>query len=377
MKVRAAVLEEMGRATPYAASRPLSVREVDLAAAAYGEVTVRVEAAGLCHSDLSVIDGSRPRPLPMVLGHEAAGTVEALGPGVDDLAVGDHVVFVFIPSCGTCACCAEGRPALCIPGATANLAGVLLSGQRRLSYHGQSLNHHIGVSAFADYATVSRRSLVKVDRDLPFEYAALFGCAVLTGVGAVVNGACVTAGSSVGIVGLGGVGLAALLGAKAAGAERIVAVDLAQSKLDLAMSLGATDTFVADADAVTRIREATDGGVDNAVEFAGSAAAVQLAYGIVRRGGSMTTAGLPAATASFPVPAVNIVAEEKTIRGSYLGSCVPSRDIPRFIRMFQRGQLPVDKLLSHRFRLDEINEGFDQLREGKLVRGVVDMEKRV
>lgn len=371
MKIRAALLERSGLSTPYAESRPLEIAEIDLEGPGYGEVLIRIEAAGLCHSDLSVIEGNRPRPLPMVLGHEAAGTVEEIGPGVDDLALGDHVVCVFVPSCGTCPSCAEGRPALCEPGAAANGAGVLLSGDRRLFHFEAPVNHHLGVSGFAEYATVSRRSLVKIDRDLPLEHAALFGCAVLTGVGAVVNSARVSPGSTVAVLGLGGVGIAALLGAKAAGAERIVAVDLSRRKLDLALELGATDVFEANADAVPAIKEATGGGVEQAIELAGSVAALQLAYAITRRGGSVTTGGLPSPSAVLQLPAVSLVAEEKTIRGSYLGSCVPSRDIPRFIRMFQRGLLPVDRLLTDRFELEAINEGFDKLREGKMVRGIV------
>ena len=372
MKIRAAILEQSGLPAPYAVSQPLKIREVELAGPGQGEVLVRIEAAGLCHSDLSVIDGNRPRPLPMVLGHEAAGVVEALGPGVEDLVVGDHVVFVFVPSCGTCECCSDGRPALCIPGAAANGAGVLLSGGRRLSEHEHKLNHHLGVSAFADYATVSRQSLVKVDRELSFEHAALFGCAVLTGVGAVMNGAKVAPADKVAIIGLGGVGMAALLGARAAGAEQIVAVDISREKLDIALAMGATDVFLATDEGVDEaIRAATNGGVDHAIELAGSVAALQLGYRIAKRGGELTTGGLPAPTAVLPIPAVNLVADEKTVRGSYLGSCVPSRDIPRFVRLFQRGLLPVDKLLSRRMRLDEINMGFDLLREGRLLRGVV------
>jgi alcohol dehydrogenase len=376
MKIRAAILEQSGLPTPYAQSGPLAIREIDLAGPGQGEVLVRIEAAGLCHSDLSVIDGNRPRPLPMVLGHEAAGTVEALGAGVDDLVVGDRVVMVFVPSCGTCECCSDGRPALCIPGAAANGAGVLLSGERRLSEHTHAnihaLNHHLGVSAFAEYATVSRQSLVKVPHDLAFDHAALFGCAVLTGVGAVMNGARVKAGDKVAVIGLGGVGMAAVLGARAAGAEQIVAVDISQAKLDLALSFGATDAFLATADrAAEAIREATGGGVQHAIELAGSVAALQLGYQIARRGGELTTGGLPAPTAQFPIPAVSLVAEEKTVRGSYLGSCVPARDIPRFISLFRRGLLPVDRLLSRSMPLDQINDGFDLMREGHLIRGVV------
>ena len=377
MRIRAAILEQSGLPAPYASSTPLKIRNVTLDGPAHGEVLVRIVAAGLCHSDLSVIDGNRPRPLPMVLGHEAAGVVEALGDGVDDLAVGDHVVMVFVPSCGTCACCAEGRPALCIPGAAANGAGTLLSGQRRLAALEASeprpLNHHLGVSGFAEYATVSRRSIVKLPPDLAFEHAALFGCAVLTGVGAVVNGARISAGSTVAIIGLGGVGIAALLGARAAGAERIVAVDLSRAKLDLALSLGATDAFQAGEGAATAIREATGGGLDHVIELAGAVPALELGYEITRRGGTLTTGGLPGPNAVFAVKGVSLVGEEKTIRGSYLGSCVPSRDIPRFIRLFQRGMLPVDKLLTRTMPLEAINQGFDDLREGKLVRGCVVM----
>ena len=234
MKIRAAVLDKMGAAPPYAQSRPLTIAMVDLAPPGRGEVLVKIAAAGLCHSDLSVINGDRPRPLPMALGHEAAGIVESLGEGVTDLQPGDHVVVVFVPSCGHCAPCAEGRPALCEPGAAANGCGTLLSGARRLTRDGAPLNHHLGCSVFAEYATVSRQSLVKIDPEVSLEEAALFGCAVLTGVGAVVNTAQVRAGASVAVIGLGGDGLAALIGAHAAGARQIIAIDLEDDKLEMA-----------------------------------------------------------------------------------------------------------------------------------------------
>lgn len=374
MQIMAAVLEASGLPAPYADSRPLKVRTVDLNGPGSGEVLVRIVAAGLCHSDLSVIEGTRPRPLPMVLGHEAAGVVEEVGLGVTDLKRGDHVVCVFVPSCGTCEYCCEGRPALCIPGAAANGQGTLLSGDRRLFGHDHhdALNHHLGVSAFAEYATVARQSLVKVDPDLDPRHAALFGCAVLTGVGAALNGAAVTAGDTVAIIGLGGVGMAALLGARAAGAERIVAIDVAPHKLDWARDLGATDTFLAtDPQVGDAIRDATSGGVRKAIELAGSAAALDLAYKITRRGGTMVTAGLPPPTTMVSIPAVGLVAEEKSIKGSYLGSTVPARDIPRYIRLFQRGQLPVDRLLTAEMPLAEINTGFDRLRQGSLLRGLI------
>jgi alcohol dehydrogenase len=375
VKVNAAVLHAMGAKPPFAQTRPLSIETLELAPPGPGEVLVKVAAAGLCHSDLSVINGDRPRPMPMALGHEASGIVEALGDGITDLKRGDHVVMVFVPSCGHCPPCAEGRPALCEPGAAANGAGTLLSGARRLSKDGQPINHHLGCSVFADHAVVSRRSMVKIDPELPLDEAALFGCAVLTGVGAVVNTAQVRAGASTAVIGLGGVGLASLLGARAAGARQIVAVDLSDAKLELAKSLGATHTFNASApDTVEKIREATGGGVEYAFELAGSVRALDTAYRITRRGGTTVTAGLPPPTATFPLPPVNLVAEERTLKGSYIGTCVPSRDIPRFIELYKQGRLPVDRLMSGRLALDEINHGFDLLHEGKAVRQVVVFE---
>jgi len=373
MKIRAAVLNEMGAALPYARSRPLRIEAVELEAPGQGEVLVRMGAAGLCHSDLSVINGDRPRPTPMALGHEAAGVVEEVGPGVDDLRKGDHVVLVFMPSCGHCNPCAEGRPALCENGAAANGAGTLLSGARRIFREGGApIHHHMGCSAFAEAAVVSRRSCVKVDPALPLEEAALFGCAVLTGVGAVVNTAQVRAGASVAVVGLGGVGLASVLGAVASGARRVVAIDVSEEKLRLATELGATDAFNgAEADIVDRVKKATGGGVDFAIEMAGSTRAFETAYRVTRRGGTTVTAGLPHPTATWPLSPTHLVAEERTIKGSYIGTCVPQRDLPRYIELYLRGKLPVDRLMSGRLSLDEINEGFDRLHEGRAVRQVV------
>lgn len=374
MKIRAAVLNASPVAAPYAQSRPLRIEELDLAPPGRDEVLVRVRAAGLCHSDLSVIDGNRPRPVPMVLGHEAAGEVVETGEGVDHLKPGDRVVMVFVPSCGHCAPCAEGRPALCEPGNAANGRGEMLGGGRRLSVAGQPVHHHIGVSAFAEHAVISRRSLVKIEADIPHEIAALFGCAVLTGVGAAVNTARIKAGETVAVVGLGGVGLSALLGAIACGASRVVAVDLAQDKLDLALALGATDAFKADTpDAVETIRQAMKGGVDHGLEMAGSVKALDLAYQITRRGGTTTTAGLANPAHTLSLSPVRLVAEERTLKGSYVGSCVPSRDIPRFIELYQRGRLAVDKLWTSSGSLDEINEGFDALNEGRTIRHIVRM----
>lgn len=374
MKIRAAVLNKSPVAPPYAVTKPLVIEDVELAPPGPGEVLVQVRAAGLCHSDLSVIDGNRPRPIPMVLGHEAAGIVEEVGEDVHDLKRGDRVIMVFVPSCGHCAPCSEGRPALCEPGNAANGAGELLSHARRLSRNGAPIHHHVGVSAFAEYAVVSRRSLVKLgeNEELPFEIAALFGCAVLTGVGAAVNTAKIRAGERVAVVGLGGVGLSALLGAIACGAAQVIAIDLADDKLALAKTLGATDSFNAgSADIVDRVKAATNGGVDHALEMAGSVKALDLAYQITRRGGTTTSAGLANPAHHFTLSPVRLVGEERTLKGSYVGSCIPARDIPRFIDLYRRGKLPVDRLLSSTGPLDRINEGFDALAKGEVIRHVI------
>jgi Zn-dependent alcohol dehydrogenase len=372
MRVRGAVLREMGLEPPYADSQPLSIIELELDPPGPGELLVQMRAAGLCHSDLSVIDGSRPRVMPMVLGHEGAGEVVDVGPDVEGFAIGDHVVTTFVPACGHCEPCRDGRAPLCIPGAAANTAGTLLGGERRWGWDQDSeLHHHLGVSSFAEYAVVSERSVVRVDPELPFEVAALFGCAVLTGVGAAVNAAHVRMGDRVAIFGLGGVGLAALLGARAAGATTIVASDRVQSKLDLARELGATHTVMAGPAAVEEVRVATGGGADSVIETVGNAAVLAEAYAATRRGGTTVTVGLPHPSQQLSIPAVSLVAEERTLRGSYLGSGVPALDVPRYIEAYKAGKLPVDRLLSHRIGLDDLNEGFDRLASGEAVRQAV------
>lgn len=372
MRIRAAVLRAAGLPAPYAQSRPLDIVELDLDPPGRGELQVRIAAAGLCHSDLSVIDGSRPRPVPMALGHEAAGVVEALGEGVTDLSVGDHVVLVFVPSCGRCGPCAAGRPALCEPGARANVAGTLLSGARRLKFKAEPVNHHLGVSAFATHAVVAQESCVKIDPELPLEIAALFGCAVMTGVGAVINTAKIEPGASVAVVGLGGVGLSAVMGAKLAGARQIIAVDLSDEKLAFARALGATDTVDAgDPDAAETVRALSGGGVEFAFDMAGAVPALELAFAVTGRGGTTVTAGLPHPQKRMALAPVTLVAEERTLKGSYIGSAHPLRDAPRLVALFKAGKLPVDALLTHRLKLDEINEGFDRLRDGIGVRQVV------
>ncbi len=370
--IKAAVLDSVGAAQPYETSKPLKIESFELSPPGRNEVLVKIRAAGLCHSDLSVINGSRVRPTPMVLGHEAAGIVAATGAGVVEFTPGDHVVLVFVPSCGHCIPCAEGRPALCEPAAVANNNGTLISGERRLHKNGTPVNHHLGVSAFAEYAVVSKNSVVKIDHDLPFDEAALFGCAVITGAGAVLNTAKVKAGSTVAVVGLGGVGLNSVLGARLAGARQIIAIDLKDKKLSLSKELGATDVIRADdVNCAAIARRMSDGGVDYAFEMAGSTAALELAWTITRRGGQTVTAGLPHPDARLSLPALQIVGEERTLRGSYLGSCVPVRDIPTYIKLYRQGLLPVDKLMGERLSLSEINTAFDRLAAGESMRQII------
>ncbi|GAA3570120.1 zinc-dependent alcohol dehydrogenase family protein [Kribbella ginsengisoli] len=393
MIVRGAVLREMGLPSPYAESRPLSIEEVELAPPGPGELLVRIRAAGLCHSDLSVIDGSRPRVMPMLLGHEATG--EVIQSESPDFKAGDTVGFAFVPACGTCAPCAEGRAALCEPGAAANTAGTLLGGTRRLTTSAEpppigtsslagrldgssgqpgrsDVHHHLGVSGFADHAVVSARSAVRIDPSLPPEIAALFGCAVMTGVGAVVNTARVQAGQSAVVFGLGGVGLSALLGAALVGAHPLVAVDVVPEKLSLALELGATHAIDARGnDVVEQAREATAGGAHYAFETVGSSVVLGQAYAATRRGGTTVTVGLPHPSQLLSIPAVSLVAEERTLKGSYLGSAIPSRDIPRYIALYQAGRLPVDRLLTSTVRLESLNEAFDTLAAGTSIRQVL------
>jgi alcohol dehydrogenase len=371
MRIRAAILANLGAARPYKDSRPLEVTEVELDPPSAGEVLVRIKAAGLCHSDLSVINGDRPRVMPMALGHEAAGVVETVGPGVTSVAPGDHVVMVFVPSCGHCVPCATGRPALCEPGNAANGMGTLLGGGRRLHAGSTTINHHLGISAFAEAAVVSEKSIVKIDSSLPFDEAALFGCAVLTGMGAVVNTAQVKAGDSVAIVGMGGVGFSALMAAAAAGAREIIAIDLLDAKLDTSKQLGATAVYNARDDKVAEVVKANHPRIDVAIETAGSARALELAYKITGRGGMTVTAGLANPAHDIKIQQVSLVAEERTLKGSYVGSCVPLRDIPIYVAMYRAGRLPINRLLTERVKLDGLNEAFDRLAEGNTIRQVL------
>jgi alcohol dehydrogenase len=376
MKIKAAVLRQAGMPPPYRKSQPLSIEEIELDPPGDDEVLIQIMAAGLCHSDLLAISGERARPTPMVLGHEAAGVVVETGKRVYRFRSGDHVIPSFVAGCGTCGMCLRGRPALCIPATRANLAGELLDGATRLHKDGETIRHHSGVAAFAEYAVVHQNALIKIDKELPFEFAALFGCAAVTGAGAIVNTAKLKAGQSIAIVGLGGVGLCALLASVAVGAGTIVAIDLRREKLALARDLGAHLIFQSgNGESVEAIRNATGGGVHVAVESAGAPAALDLAYKVTKRGGKTVVAGMPGPDAKIVLSHLSLAAEERTLQGSYMGAGVPSRDIPRYIALYRDGRLPIDRLLTDRVGFEGLNEAFDRLRTGSVVRQVMNTQK--
>ncbi|MFB7875283.1 alcohol dehydrogenase catalytic domain-containing protein [Nocardia sp. NPDC056064] len=363
MRIRGAVLERIADPAPFAESRPITVCELDLAAPGPGELLVRIEAAGLCHSDLSVVDGNRVRPVPMLLGHEAAGIVESLGSGVDDVAPGQRVVMTFLPRCGECAGCASNGRTPCGPGSVANNAGELLGGGRRLRRDGAEVHHHLGVSGFATHAVVDRRSVVPVDADVPPEVAAVLGCAVLTGGGALLNAAKPGAGDSIMVVGLGGVGMAAVLVAVSLGLGEVIAVDTVPEKLALATEFGAT--------AVYPPGELAGVTADVVIEAAGNVRAFETAVAATAPGGVTVTVGLPAPDATATISPLTLVAQGRTIIGSYLGSAVPDRDIPEYVRRWRAGTLPLDRLVSARIGLDQVNEAMDELAAGAALRQVI------
>ncbi|AZS38155.1 Alcohol dehydrogenase B [Microbacterium lemovicicum] len=385
--ITGAVLERIGDPAPYADSRPLRIRRLRLDDPRRGELLVRIEAAGVCHSDLSVVSGVRPRPVPMLLGHEAAGIVTAAGAGTS-VPVGARVVMTFLPRCEECVACRTGGRAPCSVGSAANGAGVLLGGGSRLhgdgdgergggdgergdgdgergEGRGEEIAHHLGVSAFADHAVVDERSVVVVDDDVPPDVAALMGCAVLTGGGAVMNSARLQVGESLIVVGLGGVGLAAVLAGLALGAGRVTAVDVQPAKLDSARALGAHDALTSS--------DAVDAGLtaDVVVEAVGRASAFEQALQLTAPGGRTVTVGLPAPDDLATVSPLALVAEGRSIIGSYLGGSVPRRDIPRFVELWRAGRLPVEKLVSRHIGLGDINEAMDELAAGRAVRQVI------
>lgn len=378
MKITGAVLREMRAQRPYAQSRPIDITTVELDEPGPHEVLIRMTAAGLCHSDLSVVDGNRPRPLPMLLGHEGAGVVEKVGEDVTEFTPGDHVVTVFLPRCGQCANCATDGKLPCTPGTASNNAGVLpFDGEiRRLSESGDStdqragrpgepINHHLGVSVFATHAVVNAASIVKVGSDVPPQIAAPLGCAVLTGGGAVLNAGKPAPGDDIMVVGLGGVGMAALLTALSVGTGEVIGVDANPEKLERARKLGASQVYTP--------AEVAEAGVKAPVviEAAGHPKAFETAYSATAVGGTTVTVGLPAPDAISQIHPLTLTAEARTVVGSYLGSAVPSRDIPQYEQMWREGKLPVEELVSGIVRLDDINAAMDTLADGKAVRQVV------
>ncbi|OBJ47502.1 alcohol dehydrogenase catalytic domain-containing protein [Mycobacterium asiaticum] len=361
--IRGAVLQRIGAPRPYAETRPISIVDVDLDGPGPGEVAVRIEAAGICHSDLSVVDGNRVRPVPMLLGHEAAGIVEVLGEDVADLAVGQRVVLVFLPRCGRCAGCATEGMTPCEPGSAANNAGTLLGGGIRLGREGHPVYHHLGVSGFATHAVVNRASAVPVPPDVPPGVAALLGCAVLTGGGAVLNVGNPRPGQSVAVVGLGGVGMAAVLTALTYDGVRVIGVDQLPEKLLTATNLGAHETYTPEQAAGIK--------ADVVVEAVGHPLALETAVALTAPGGRTITVGLPRPDARISLSPLGFVAEGRSLIGSYLGSAVPSRDIPRFVALWRSGRLPVESLVSSTIRLDDINQAMDHLADGIAVRQLI------
>ncbi|MCG7606859.1 MULTISPECIES: alcohol dehydrogenase catalytic domain-containing protein [Mycobacterium] len=363
MKIRGAVLEHIGQSRPYAASQPIRVCDLDLAEPGPGELLVRIEAAGLCHSDLSVVDGNRVRPVPMLLGHEAAGIVEA---GASDLPAGQRVVMTFLPRCGQCPACATDGLTPCGPGSAANGAGTLMNGDIRLTRDGRPVFHHLGVSGFATHAVVDRRSVVPVPDDVPAVVASLLGCAVLTGGGAVLNVGTPRPGQTVAVVGLGGVGMAAALTALAHDDVRVIGIDQLPDKLAKARELGVHDTYTP---------EQADGlKADVVVEAAGHPAALETSIALTGPGGRTITVGLPRPDARISVSPLGFVAEGRSLIGSYLGSAVPARDIPQFVELWRAGRLPVEQLVSSTIALDQINTGMDELADGRAVRQIIEFD---
>lgn len=363
-RFRGALLRTSGLPRPYAQSRPLGFVELELPDPGPGEVLVRIRAASLCRSDLSVVTGARPWPLPMVIGHEAAGRVEKIGAGVTSAVPGDEVVLVYLPQCGACGRCRAGQPWLCETGVAANRKGELLTGGTRLTHLGKPVHHHMGLAAFAEYALVAEASAIRIPSGVPPQDACVFGCAVLCGAGTALNTAAVGKGQSVAVIGLGAVGLSAILGAMVAGASRIAAVDRLEAKFSLARTLGATECALPDA--------APRGAFDHAIECSGTLEGFELAMALAHRGGKVTTLGLPGPDAAYPLKLAPLVADGLTVQGSYLGSCITRRDVPRFVDLYRGGQFPAASLVSHRIRLEDLNEALDRLAEGQALRQVIE-----
>ena len=368
MRIRGAVLEQTGG--------PLTITELDLAPPGREEVLVRLAASGVCHSDWNAVDGTSETVCPAVLGHEGAGIVEAVGADVTRVAPGDHVALSWTPWCGTCEECARDLPQLCSTVWPAMGTGGLMDGTPRLSRDGEPVYHYSFLSTFADACVVPERSCIQIADDVPFAVAALVGCAVSTGAGAVWRTAGVQAGDRVAIVGCGGVGLSALLASVAVGAGTIVAVDAAPQKLVVARSFGATATveWQGSAEATAEaVREASGGGVDYAIEATGRAEAMETAFLSTRKRGAAVLIGIPRADAMLSLPAVTIPRMERRVLGSIYGSTKPERDFSHTLELFREGRLPLDRLISHRLPLEEVERGFELMHSGDAVRVVLEL----
>jgi S-(hydroxymethyl)glutathione dehydrogenase/alcohol dehydrogenase len=367
MLMQAAVLREPGR--------PVEVLEVELAPPRAGEALVRIAACGVCASDLHVVDGDIPEPLPLVLGHEASGVVVETGAGVERLRPGDHVVLALVPSCGECRACRAGRPTFCELGGRMAATGTLADGTSRLSQNGAVLHHFNSVSSFAEYAVVPESVAVPIRKDVRLDVTALVGCAALTGWGAVRRTAAVESGASVAVWGCGGVGLTTIQAARVAGAAPIVAVDTRPEKLELAQRLGATATVQArpSADVARRVRHAAGGGVDYAFEAIGRPETIREAWDALRPGGTAVVVGLPPKGSTVEIDTWGFI-NEKTLRGTFLGSARIDEDVPALVDLYARGELLLDELVSDRIPLSALPEAFERLRAGEAVRQLVVFE---
>jgi Zn-dependent alcohol dehydrogenase len=364
MKIRAAVFREPGV--------PFSVETLDLAEPRSGEVLIKVAATGVCHSDWHLMTGATQHPVPAVIGHEGAGVVADVGPHVEGLRVGQHVALSWAPNCGECFYCRRDRPSLCGAYLEPIWAGTMLDGTTRLSLDGQPVFHFSALACFAEYAVVPAQCCVAMPKEVPLEVAALIGCAVTTGVGAVLNTAQVEAGSSVVVIGAGGVGLSTLLGAIYAGAEQVIVIDRTLEKLSIARSLRATSALLSSDGVLDEVRALTGGrGADYVFEAVGSPALQELAFELARPGGTIVLSGISAMGSSTNFPGSLITRQEKTIMGSYYGTCNPARDFPAYAQLFLEGKLPLDRLISRRYPLEQINEAYADMLAGKTARGLV------
>jgi S-(hydroxymethyl)glutathione dehydrogenase/alcohol dehydrogenase len=364
MKARAAVL--------HAAGQKLDVTHVDVQDPLPGEVLVRMAVGGVCHSDLHVMTGHLIAQLPAILGHEGAGVVAEVGPGVTAVKPGDHVIPLWRLSCGSCDYCAGGRPALCEEGTQIRMTGRLLDGTSRFRLGGTEVKHFAGVSTFSEYSVIPERALLKIPADFPLEKAALLGCGVITGVGAAFN-APVTPGSSVAVFGTGGVGLNVIQGAAIAGAEKIIAVDLLESKLAYARAFGATHTVNASTeDPVKQVRDLAGGkGVDFAFEVVGLSKTIRQAYDCLRKRGKAIIVGVSPTTNEVSIPTLSLVYEERVLTGSLYGSARPKTDIPKLMDLYAAGKLKLDELLTRTYPFEQINEAYAALERGEVARSVV------